>query len=278
MSYSTSYRNQDPKVGQAAFLALIIVVALIGWHLDWVPQAKHWLDKQQTAVKVVERTEVLRQQQAYQRELTHASDNVRVPRNAIVLRGGQVAVVEAATVSTPVPSCTFRCATVRSIPDGLAVSLPVGFSYQTDSGQLTSDPKRYTYRDAHVLKLTYWDPKTNRPHTITAGKGVGSVTLPEFLLQQRVTDLKIGESGYVSNTDVVETEPDKGVAYSFAVVSYMRGNVVFSTSTNSDSVQITRTETGFSVCTPDGLAIFNPKMAEHAAPVNLVPVTLTSDC
>jgi hypothetical protein len=274
MSYSTSYRSPE-LTREGFFLALALIVGFIGWQLDWVPKANHWLGKHQTAVKVVEQTEALRQQQGYQQTLTHNIQH-RVPRNAIVLRGGQVAVVKGATANTPVPDCTFRCATVRSIPGGLAVSLPVGFSYQDAGYQLTSDPKRYTFSNDRVLELTYWDPTANQPRTLTSGKGVGSVTLPTILHQRSVADLRVGEGGYIENTDIIETGRKDGAAQ--GVVSSSAGVSSMPSIYGSYSVRITRTEPGVTVCAADGITIFEPAAASRSSETRLLPAKLVSTC
>jgi hypothetical protein len=99
--------------------------------------------------------------------------------------------------------CTTHCATAVLVDGGYHVTLPVGFTYSEDSYLLTQHKDRY--KAVPITKLTYWDPHTHGPKTVTATT-LASVLAPKVLKYQGIKDLKEGGGGFVASYDIVETK------------------------------------------------------------------------
>lgn len=141
-------------------------------------------------------------------------------------------------------ACDKRCMVAQEVDGGYAVTLPVGYTYRPGPN-VFSEP----FAPKPVVRLTYWDPTTHRPATVSTWDGRG-VVLPEVLEYRPIEAMQAGETAYISPDAVrYDTYSGSTVILADAPVTYEPGGWFYSTSTTAELV---RKDAHFEVRLPNG--------------------------
>lgn len=207
-----------------------------------------------------------KERQQYQLALNHAAD--RVAGNVPSVKDGHV------YIARPLDTwpCSFQCATASWSGNGYSVSLPVGYTYQVGRGQLIDDER---FQIVPITTLTFWNPITHKSQTITAAKGT-SVALPDELRYRNVKSLRVGESGFVRITDIIETKNEGVVIYDFGQVTPEPGGELYANDPIFN-VPIVRTDGGLVICLVEGRypVIYTDQPSKTRS---TLPVRMTTEC
>jgi len=144
-------------------------------------------------------------------------------------------------------SCEYRCLVAEEAEGGVAVTVPVSFSYIGYAGDTPSL--------TNIVQLTYWDPVDHTPKTIRAAEGEKTVQIPDVLRYNRtIESMKVGEVSYtiaaavrLSNQEVIILEEAPLWNEPNCTYTGDMGDVCGW----SPRAQVQRTAEGFAVCIPE---------------------------
>jgi len=189
---------------------------------------------------------------AYQQRLNHHPH--RVAGNLVgVRKDGRVLIAEFKNGQWD--RCSFRCVVMEKSPGGkVSILLDAGFQYdpQDVNYQLINETDRFNAYP--VTTMTYWDPSQHRIKTVRS-ENEEAVKLPEVLKTRKVSDLRVGQAGYVSMFEIMERRQGYGI-FKWANLRYEEPKALYDGNVEP-TVQVTRVSPEhFTLCLPpEGAAV-----------------------
>ncbi len=144
--------------------------------------------------------------------------------------------------------CEMRCMTVRLADGGYSAALPVSYTFDPDSQGFEPDGRDFgtPFVKNAVTQLTYWNPRTHAPETLTSANG-SPVKLPALLYRRTAKEVGVGETVYTS-PDFIRTSGGRDpVVLEGVPVWYQPGGRFYGM---VEMATLLRTAGGFTACLP----------------------------
>lgn len=157
-------------------------------------------------------------------------------------------------------TCRQRCMAARKVDGGYAVTLPVSYTEATASKSFGAP-----YERGNIVSLTYWNPVSHQPQTITAAPG-DSVALPDVFRGRKLDSMRRGETMYVSPYLVRRGTDGRLRVLANVNVLYEPGGLRYGM---IDLARLTRTSDGFVACLPASYELLSDEVMNSPYMVTL---------